>query len=69
MVLEVLEEIAWDDPVPGKVVIAYRPFMTLFITGPKIRDWGFWCDKGTRFVPWEKFTKNGVPGERGSGCD
>lgn len=40
---------------------------TLFITGPRIRDWGFWCPQG--FVPWQKFTA-GENGEVvGKGCD
>jgi len=38
---------------------------TLFITGPKIREWGFWCPQG--FVPWRKFTD--IDGKRtGPGC-
>lgn len=43
------------------------PVWTLFITGPKKRDWGFWCPKG--FVFWKNFVSekqggNGV----GKGC-
>lgn len=39
---------------------------TLFITGPVVRDWGFWCPKG--FVPWRDFTA-GENGELvGAGC-
>lgn len=30
---------------------------TIFITGPKIRLWGFWCPKGWR--PWTKYVKTG----------
>jgi len=30
---------------------------TLFITGPKIRQWGFWEDNGATFVPWEDYEK------------
>lgn len=46
------------------------PVWTLFITGPKIRDWGFWCPKG--FKHWELFVKkhehqNG--NHAGAGCD
>lgn len=42
--------------------------ITLFTTGPKIRDWGFWC-WDNRFVPWQEFT-GGESGERiGRGCE
>lgn len=51
------------------------PTVTMFITGPRIRNWGFWCknylpDKGPahNFVPWRDFT-SGANGERiGRGC-
>lgn len=42
------------------------PCWTIFITGPKRRDWGFWCPQG--FVPWREFT-DGADGEHiGTGC-
>lgn len=31
----------------------YRPAWTLFITGPKVREWGFHCPKGWRH--WREF--------------
>ena len=40
---------------------------TLFITGPRLRDWGFHCPNGWK--PWQEFTKAGSPGEIGPGCD
>lgn len=51
-----------------------RPCFTLFLTGRRVRDWGFWCPGATaglpeRFVPWRAFT-SGPNGERvGAGCD
>lgn len=40
---------------------------TLFITGPKVREWGFHCPQG--WVHWEQFT-SGPDGEHiGRGCD
>lgn len=42
------------------------PCRTLFITGPKIRDWGFHCL--TRWVPWQEFTDPNHPGRVGPGC-
>lgn len=39
---------------------------TLFITGPKIREWGFWCSKG--FVHWKDFVDMSNTGKVGPGC-
>lgn len=40
---------------------------TIFITGPRLRDWGFHCPQG--FVPWQKFTSPADKGNIGKGCD
>jgi hypothetical protein len=40
---------------------------TLFVTGPKLRDWGFHCEHGWR--PWQIFTKPGDSGQIGRGCE
>lgn len=42
--------------------------VSLFFTGPKIRDWGFWC--GARWVHWEEYTGGYHDGrsEKGAGC-
>jgi len=39
---------------------------TLFITGPKVREWGFWCPKG--FVVWHEFVDINDTGSVGRGC-
>lgn len=40
---------------------------TLFITGPRVRDWGFWCPQGWRH--YQEFTA-GPKGENiGKGCE
>jgi len=39
---------------------------TLFITGPRVRQWGFHCPKG--WVHWEQFTAANDPGAVGKGC-
>ena len=39
---------------------------SLFLTGPKIRTWGFHCPKG--FVPWYDFVARDNAGEVGPGC-
>lgn len=46
-----------------------EPVVTIFMTGPKVREWGFWCGpNGDRFVHWEEFTAPGDPGSIGPGC-
>lgn len=40
--------------------------VTLFTTGPVLRDWGFWCEG--RWVPWREFTDPDNPGLVGRGC-
>ena len=43
------------------------PCWTLFITGPRIREWGFHCPNGWRH--WKQFVSMDSPGEVGPGCD
>jgi hypothetical protein len=43
-----------------------EPAETLFITGPKIRSWGFHCPKG--WVHWRDFVAQGDTGAVGNGC-
>lgn len=40
---------------------------TLFITGPRCRQWGFHCPKG--WVHWKLFTATDDQGLTGKGCD
>lgn len=44
-----------------------KPCWTLFITGRRVREWGFHCPRG--WVHWKEFTKADKPGEIGKGCD
>jgi hypothetical protein len=39
--------------------------ISLFMTGPKVREWGFWC--GGRFVHWREFV-GADRGTVGRGC-
>jgi hypothetical protein len=50
-----------------RIVLHNGPCRTLFITGPKIREWGFHCPNGWRH--WKDFTKPGNSSEIGKGCD
>lgn len=34
--------------------------VTIVWRGRKRRDWGFWVDSGTRFVPWRDYVYGGV---------
>ena len=43
------------------------PCWTLFITGPRLREWGFHCPAGWRH--WKEFTKPNNTGEIGRGCE
>lgn len=49
-------------------LIGGQPSISLFFTGPKIRDWGFHCPKG--WVSWQDFTGGYHSGrsDKGAGC-
>ena len=51
-----------------RVELIDGPLWTLFITGPKVREWDFWCPRGWRH--WRDFVSN-TPGgnEIGRGCN
>lgn len=54
---------------PGMPRPIERACWTLFITGPRIREWGFHCPRGWKH--WKDFTafrKTGNGNEVGSGC-
>lgn len=40
---------------------------TLFITGPRVREWGFHCARG--WIPWQQFTDARDAGAIGKGCE
>ena len=39
---------------------------TLFVTGPRLREWGFYCPRG--WVRWQDFTDPTDAGRTGPGC-
>jgi hypothetical protein len=43
------------------------PAWTIFITGPRIREWGFHCPQGWRH--WKEFTSEVDSGNVGKGCE
>jgi len=46
---------------PRRYMVERKPAWTLIFTGPKVREWGFWCPKG--WVHWEKFDSQNGCGE------
>lgn len=52
--------------VAHRIELYDGPCWTLFLTGPKVRDWGFHCPR--RWVPWQQFVDMGETGKIGPGC-
>lgn len=51
-----------------RVELIDGPCWTLFVTGPRYREWGFHCqDAG--WIRWQRFTDPGDKGSVGKGCD
>ena len=70
---ECYERKAWR-PVKRSATAAHRielhpgeTVWTLFITGPRVREWFFHCPKG--LVHWKAFTDTRDSGAIGKGCD
>lgn len=51
-------------PNPCETII---PAWSLFITGPRVREWGFHCPQGWRH--WKEFTNPHDSGQVGRGCE
>lgn len=49
-----------------KTVEVLEPCWTLFLTGPRIRDWGFHCPNGWK--SWQEYCEPVNPGRVGKGC-
>lgn len=50
-----------------KLAGVLQPCWTVFITGPRLWQWGFYCDRG--WVHWKRFTAPQDSGAIGRGCD
>jgi hypothetical protein len=65
-------QLVWRSSKMAHQLIVDRPAWTLFITGPRIKQWGFWCRKG--FVHWKDYVGKGqdpsktTSGGEGRGC-
>lgn len=60
------EAIGFDGCAPP--IRASQPCWTLFITGPRYREWGFHCQENG-WIDWRRFTAEDDPGSIGKGCD
>jgi hypothetical protein len=52
---------------PHRIELIDGPVWTLFLTGPRVREWGFLCPG--RFVHWKAFTAPNDKGSIGKGCE
>lgn len=60
--------VRWTGRLAHRVELNAGPCWTLFVTGPRYREWGFHCpDAG--WIHWERFTADDDPGAIGKGCD
>ena len=56
----------WKDGLPVSVAGVECPCWTVFVTGPRVREWGFLCMRG--WVHWREFTSTADKGAIGKGC-
>lgn len=52
--------------IAHRIELLDGPVWTIFITGPRYREWGFRCPTG--WVHWQKFTAPRDSGDVGEGC-
>ena len=53
--------------IAHRIELTHGSCWSLFLTGPRYRQWGFLCPKG--WLHWKKFTAADNSGEIGKGCD
>lgn len=51
-----------------RIELTDGPCWTLFVTGPRYREWGFHCPEAG-WIHWGRFTAEGDKGTVGRGCD
>jgi hypothetical protein len=65
-------QLVWRSSSMAHQLIVDRPAWTLFVTGPRVKQWGFWCRRG--FVHWRDYVGVGgdpsktTSGGAGRGC-
>jgi len=60
-------KIRWSGKIAHRIELHDGPCWTLFITGPRYRQWGFNCPNGWRH--WREFTAPHDSGQIGRGCE
>lgn len=50
-----------------RIELSHGPCTTLFVTGPKVREWGFHCPD-TGWIHWKDFVSVDDAGHVGKGC-
>jgi hypothetical protein len=53
-------QIVWRGANFAHQLIVDQPAWTLFVTGPRVREWGFWCQRG--WIPWQEYYPQQKPG-------
>ena len=67
--LRAIEPMQWvyrDARFAHRLMVRDAPALTVFMTGPCFRQWGFLCPQGWRH--WKDFVGADNPGEVGRGC-
>jgi hypothetical protein len=54
-------------PTTAHRIEVAEPCWSLFLTGPRVREWGFHCPRGWRH--WRDFTDERDQGQVGRGCE
>jgi hypothetical protein len=60
--------IRWSGKIAHRIELTDGPCWTLFITGPRYREWGFHCPE-QGWISWKQFTAKDNYGKIGKGCD
>lgn len=58
-------DLVWRSSRLAHQLVVVRPAWTLFMTGPRIREWGFWCPQGWR--SWRQYVATKETVGEGSG--
>lgn len=57
-------DLVWRSSRMAHQLIVRQEAWTLFVTGPRIKEWGFWCPRGFRH--WSKYVASGQDSSGGT---
>jgi hypothetical protein len=60
--------IRWSGRLAHRIELIDGPCWSLFLTGPRYREWGFHCPE-QGWIGWKRFTATDDAGAIGKGCD